>query len=470
MGIYPEVPRLYTSPSGEEWFIWLDATLADIRSLFSCNMTLTGTCLQDLTIEECIEWVAEYNRTHPDEQRGSFGFHMRTQDGKTFCLPSFMYPSNEQLYDPLYLIRSKSIYPELADVESTVFALVSETPFPPCPGNTVKYHDHVHLRCEDGNYLSFDERNNIRGVYRASFEDKKNASTLIPELGVNFLKYDPQPEYPLWDISGNISNSAGTLSMAYSKPFKLTYSASKNFTLASELLPAFYQDETKELHLSRIRHNSQWDWFLIKGLPTEKSSIIPVSLNRKKGPLLYGEEFYLVNSATNSLMGVEDGSLVNLSIILPESIWDTMMPDEFNTQLYGERADNKVYARHSKRKIQVLFSFEPVRMFATYCNDGTCEKVSLDKVNQDGTYNGELVYRSDYCWGFCPLADKDQDTSQKDASVDVSKDVSMNTPLAASNPPVSSQINVPALVITIVIAFVLVAGITILIIASRRRG
>ena len=70
-------PSCHTAKDTTRWIVWKDCILRDMRALYTCNMSVAGVCLTDLSLEESIEWIGEFNKRHLYEDRCVFGITSR---------------------------------------------------------------------------------------------------------------------------------------------------------------------------------------------------------------------------------------------------------------------------------------------------------------------------------------------------------------------------------------------------------
>lgn len=175
-------PRKYNSGMGE-WNIWSN-TILDDMALSDCNDTINGVCLQNKTLEQCINEC--------DGECGT-GVYFKFASGKSICVPirTGMHPT----LSPLYRLRKQEYYNLLPkNVEVFVFVNNNKFPFPPNMGNTIFYYDFITLQnigTKNFLYIENKSKNNT-----LKFLSKKSDSTLqiIPVINTagNF-----QSNFPL---------------------------------------------------------------------------------------------------------------------------------------------------------------------------------------------------------------------------------------------------------------------------------
>lgn len=121
-----------------KWIIFPNATVNKIN-LSDCNDTVTGTCLNTDTIDECMNFCDKHAKS-PGSARAfcNAGYFIKTKRGN-YCVPvrEFDEPSV-----PYHRLRNRSFYPETADLDTQVYIDSEKFPYPPDKANAIFYTDH----------------------------------------------------------------------------------------------------------------------------------------------------------------------------------------------------------------------------------------------------------------------------------------------------------------------------------------
>lgn len=122
-------------------YLLFPKTTYDGIKFLDCNDTITGHCIRDVDIDECI-------KTCEDGDCGS-GYFIKTPSS-TICVPLNLdvFPTSS----PVYKMRKQDIYPEFDKSDVTSFIDTTVYPFPPNMANTTFYLDVMQL---------VDTRNNL---------------------------------------------------------------------------------------------------------------------------------------------------------------------------------------------------------------------------------------------------------------------------------------------------------------------
>lgn len=115
----------------KDWYIFPDTTL-DNLIVDDCQSSVTGTCENTKTVEECIQICR-------DNQPCFAGYFIQTPDNKNICVP-IKKISNSRVEGPYYRLRNKNIYPELKNMKSYVFTNKMYD-YPPDHANNIFYTD-----------------------------------------------------------------------------------------------------------------------------------------------------------------------------------------------------------------------------------------------------------------------------------------------------------------------------------------
>ena len=457
-------PSYYNGPKETRWIVWKDCILEDLQALYTCNMSVAGVCLTNLTFEKSIEWITEFNERHQYEDKCVFGYHIKTAEGKHITVPLYLYPGDNRLYNPLYDIVSKYTSKRLSSCETEVFALIPDVEFPPLPGNAIKYQDTLFFHSVDRNLnISNEGVDTIASVYASTFRETLTSLCRVT-LGTHYFMYGHTKPNPWWNISGDISaDPLSSLGLRYGRPFRIENAQWPNFLLASDMSMALYNNPTekvkKQLDITRAKGTTIWKWFLIRGLPTGQTSIIALPQAKGNGEVItYNDHFYLVKIATAQLIAVNDeGQLFDSSVVINPPDWFALSPQE--------------RAQLIKSNLGVgtgLFSFKPVNVKSTYCDNGTCKSVDVSKVSSSGTYKGNVAYRSQHCWGLCESENK---PSTEESDMKVALNTKPRRSTSPSKPkPNKSQLNITAVAsVSVAAAIGIALVIYITVVRFRKR-
>lgn len=123
---------------GKDWVVFPETTFTNIN-LNDCNDTIGGVCYTNKTFDECVAFC----ENDPDKMC-SAGYYLRTKKGENICIPLRTDLYND--YQPYYMLKDKSYYPEMDDAESTVFINRKVSPYPPNLANVMFYKDHLQIQ------------------------------------------------------------------------------------------------------------------------------------------------------------------------------------------------------------------------------------------------------------------------------------------------------------------------------------
>ena len=392
-------PSYYDGPKNTRWIVWKDCILSDLQALYTCNMSVAGVCLTDLTFEQSIEWITKFNDSHEYENRCVFGYHIKTEDDKNITVPIYLFPGNNRLYNPLYDIASKHTSKRLSNCETEVFALIPDVEFPPLPGNTVMYQDTLFFHCVETDLnISNEGGETVSSVYSSTFSPSLTALCKIT-LGTHYFMNSMNVPTPWWHITGDISSEPlSSLGLRYGRPFIIQNAQWPNFLLASDLPRALYNNQSKKVDKElSMKGISIWKWFLIKGMPTGQTSMLALPLTKGDGEVItYNDQFYLVKVTTVQLLIVDEyGHLTDSSVVISPIDWFALSIKE-RAQLIKSNLPTG----------SALFSFKPANIQSSYCENGVCKFVDVSKVDEYGTYKGLITYRAPHCWGLCESEEK----------------------------------------------------------------
>jgi hypothetical protein len=118
-----------------------------VEDIMQCNDTVEGVCTTGNTLEECI------NTCTGDCQAG---YYISFSNGQSICAP--IRTAIKTGRDPIYRVRTKNEFPDLADVDSTVFINSNTYPFPPDEANAVFYMDLMRIKVVGTNLLLDNEQ------------------------------------------------------------------------------------------------------------------------------------------------------------------------------------------------------------------------------------------------------------------------------------------------------------------------
>jgi hypothetical protein len=135
----------------ENWYIFPHTTLDNIK-LDDCPGSVTGTCINTATVEDCAKICR-------DIQPCFAGYFIETPDKHNICVPIRKIAGGPSI-GPYYRLRNKDIYPELKNMKSYVFTDKTSYPYPPDHSNNIFYTDRFVLTDLDTN-KSIGSDNNI---------------------------------------------------------------------------------------------------------------------------------------------------------------------------------------------------------------------------------------------------------------------------------------------------------------------
>jgi hypothetical protein len=116
----------------DDWYIFPGTTLDNIK-LDDCPSSVTGTCEDTKTVEDCIKLCQ-------DNQPCFAGYFIETPDKHNICVPIRKIYRGPSI-GPYYRLRNKNIYPELKNMKSYVFTNKTSYKYPPDHGNSIFYTD-----------------------------------------------------------------------------------------------------------------------------------------------------------------------------------------------------------------------------------------------------------------------------------------------------------------------------------------
>lgn len=143
-----------------EWFIFDNTIFSDIQTM-DCDNTITGTCIQNKTFDECINLCKQSNECDS-------GYYIENNDNNNVCVP--LRKNNYGNINLSYKLRSQNLYPELSNVNVKTFISKNTSRFPPVQANTVFFLDHfvilnvdtrLMLETKDNNDIIFSEKSTI---------------------------------------------------------------------------------------------------------------------------------------------------------------------------------------------------------------------------------------------------------------------------------------------------------------------
>jgi len=174
-----------------------------VEDITQCNDTVEGVCTTGKTLEECI------NSGGGDSQSG---YYISFNNGQSICAPIRTTIHTDE--NPIYRLKNKNEFPDLANVNSTVFINTNAYPFPPDEANAVFYMDLVKI--------------NVIGTNLRLDNEQLTANTL---LSFSSNQFDRIQLIPTGNFSGIISQyvpicygdkfliiSPGTSLVAYNDP------------------------------------------------------------------------------------------------------------------------------------------------------------------------------------------------------------------------------------------------------------
>lgn len=163
------------------WLIWHD-TAFDIMDNIDCNDTVSGVCLTNKSLDQCI-----------DECKNSCGagYHISMPDKTSICVPvrTDIHPN----LNPVYRLRRKEQISELKNIKISSFINTDFFSFPPENSNLIFYNDIVVLKNNKTN-LSLSTKNiedNTKGIYMKN--NAEDSITIVSSKisASNIINYQP---------------------------------------------------------------------------------------------------------------------------------------------------------------------------------------------------------------------------------------------------------------------------------------
>ena len=159
------------------FYIFHNTTLSNLN-ISDCNDTIVGKCLKDKSMDQCIEICNK-------DDMCSVGYYIKSAE-ENICVPLRTSLPNQTFY--YNRLRNQSVYPELSNVDSTVFVKKRTPEFPPNRSNIVFFNDRLMLKnLKNGLIL-----NTINEEIK--FQDRKYDIQLLPPnitLYENAINYIP---------------------------------------------------------------------------------------------------------------------------------------------------------------------------------------------------------------------------------------------------------------------------------------
>lgn len=322
-------PRRYK----DEWLIFPDSTISDLN-LSDCNDTVHGVCENTKNIEDCIK-ICEEN-TH---EKCNSGYFIETS-GENFCVPLRKLTEDNILY---YRIRPKTHYSQLSGLESSVFVLNKNNPFPPNIPNALFLRDNAGIKNVSANKWISMTKQDVLSEDVVFTDNNELSIQLLPE---EILRTYSEQHIIIKNGDGinlNVPNTA----------LILTYQPDMN-------------DFKWKLQASSLE------------TPTTTIYINSTDKNKPKGePINYNEQFYFT---------FQHGII------------------EYVDSQKALKVINKSFDSALRDGNNVVFELSPqVEVF--YCGDKGCSPMILAKTDRNGftaSYKGYAVSRSPDCWGKCP--------------------------------------------------------------------
>lgn len=156
----------------DEWLIFPNTVLSHIH-ISDCANTVNGVCIDDKTIEQCIELC--------NNDDSGVGYHVQFDDNRSICVP--IRTSHNPELNPVHRFRKQSIYPAFDNVAVSTFINTKKFPFPPGQTNVVFYKDILMLKNEDINILFGGKKYLLEGGEITGFSSDS-------QLNINLLPYE----------------------------------------------------------------------------------------------------------------------------------------------------------------------------------------------------------------------------------------------------------------------------------------
>ena len=99
-----------------QWWIRKDVVLTP--NLVDCHDDFEGVCLRDLSLEECKEYAFKNG--------SEYGTYIHFKNGDSVCSPTL--PLRSRILNPYLLLKEKSVYPELNNVD--VYTFINKNKYP----------------------------------------------------------------------------------------------------------------------------------------------------------------------------------------------------------------------------------------------------------------------------------------------------------------------------------------------------
>lgn len=215
----------------KDWYIFPNTTLDNLR-INDCPSSVTGTCEDTKTIEDCIQLCK-------DNQPCFAGYFIETPDKKNICVP-IRKISEGLAIGPYYRLRNQNIYPELEGMKSYVFTSQKYN-YPPDHGNSIFYTDKFVLTnitsqksvgVSDEGKISINKTLTTKPVY-VQFLPREILRSYVTQYiavknGDEVVINIPDTAYILKDDSENISWVLGISSLEGPNNTFRVFSADKN--------------------------------------------------------------------------------------------------------------------------------------------------------------------------------------------------------------------------------------------------
>jgi hypothetical protein len=327
----------------KQWLIFPKSTFSQIETM-DCNDAMEGKCYTDKSLPECIQ----YCKDSPECNFGYYISDISKENNICVTLRDANIDSN-----PMYRLRTQSIYPEMDGTNSTVFINKNKYPFPPEKANIVFFMDNFLIenletkKLLETSPLSYSDSNPYNST-RVGFEKDG-------DLVVQALQIPP-------DLS------AGT-----------EYVSIKYGDLLAFNIP------TTTLVMRPTHHSIKWVTRSFSLSEHSSFFLRPLTPGREMGDeVRYSDTFSIHYSV--SIVSIDKNSSMKC-----------LYESHSNTKNKGE---------------YVTFRFIP-KVKGWYCNiDAQCTEIPLEKmiINDKGigTYDGIAIGRNPGCWGVCKYKIKNQ--------------------------------------------------------------
>lgn len=291
----------------EDIVVFPNTTLNTLE-LSDCDNTLTGTCIDNISLKDCIK-ICD-NNTKCDA-----GYHIQLKDNKSLCVP---------LKTDLYKINMsrrlipQNTYPEFKDVEVNTFINTNRFPFPNDSANAMYYYDIITIKnIETNTFIGINMENKVE------FSKNQNTNiTLIPKkhIATEFSKYLPILYGDYFNIS--ISNTSLVIKNNDDNSNNLFWNKTSNTYFYFKIIPnvdkkigdnVCYGDKFKLIYNDVDNTIVNSKLYILQIDPTIYSTFYAIS--RMSGYYCEKQkcnQIYIRDMETNGIKGRYNGKIVGL--------------------------------------------------------------------------------------------------------------------------------------------------------------